>query len=113
MALVVTARPTAEAQREYSAPVVAPVAGQRLFARIALCGAVIYGAGLVGTSLARFVVPGSALELALQALAIVALVTVLGVALVAWLVSRDDTTALLAATLAAIIAPLRLVSADV
>src|SRR4051794_856475 len=111
MALAVTARASVEAQPN----LVAPVERDRLhgaFATAALAVALLYGAALVCDSLVPFAVPGSDLELALQGAGLVALAITLVLAAFAWMVQRQDASILLAATLAAVLAPARLVLAD-
>jgi heme o synthase len=73
----------------------------------------LYIAALIATSLERFAVPGGDLEIRLQIYSVVALLAVEALAVAIWVTRRDDAIGLFAVTLAAILAPLRLVTSDV
>src|SRR5919199_5872281 len=100
MAVVVSAR-----QPEIAAPDLARTDARAGVRRVAIGVACIYVLALVATSLERFAVPGTEVELGLQAYSVIALVSVQALAVYAWIAHRDSPTALLAVTVAAVLSP--------
>jgi protoheme IX farnesyltransferase len=128
MALVVTARPSVDAQPSYARPTPRLSRLQAALPWLALCSAAWYGLGLVvddaarlnppkelGLGLATGSLPSVAsaadvLALAAQVLNAGATALTLGVCMAAWFARRDATGLLLAATVAPILVAVRLVS---
>jgi heme o synthase len=110
MAIVVTARSTADAQPALRQPGLVHAQPAGLLRWLALGATLWYALALVADSAARALLPDGLVAIALQAVSVLAMLFSVGVCASAWLTRRDDASLLLATTIAVTLVGVRALS---